>query len=295
MQTGKDCLDCFMVQAEKTLQLSTDDENLQRTTLEEIKSMLDDFPRQLAPPENSVNFYRYIAAKTGTPDPYAAIKRESNDLAIALLPEIRTVIARAEDPFLATIRFAIGGNVLDNGAQQQLDIKETLAQCQGQELTINHYPQLVEKLSTPCRVLYLTDNCGEVVLDKVLIEQLIERGHQVTVAVRGGAAINDATLKDARYCGIDQLCTVISNGADLPGTSLQLCSEELRQYFRSADCIISKGMGNYECLSEESAPIFFLLTVKCTSVCDDLTAKFPDHNIEIGSAVVVSVAEIPAR
>ena len=109
----------------------------------------------------------------------------------------------------------------------------------------------------------------------------------MTVAVRHAPIINDATLEDAFACGLDRICPVITNGADIPGTSLPGCSEEFRRHFRSADCIISKGMGNFECLSEVRAPLFFLFIVKCTTVLAHLTHRFPEAGLRIGSPLLL--------
>ncbi|MCI5191354.1 MAG: DUF89 family protein, partial [Candidatus Electrothrix sp. AS4_5] len=142
---------------------------------------------------------------------------------------------------------------------------------------VDHYSALREALSLHDRqnrmprVLYLCDNCGEIVFDGLLIKQLNRLGCQVTAAVRESPIINDATLQDAQFCGLDTMCTVISNGTGCPGTPLASCSTEFKQCFQEADLIISKGMGNFESLSEVSAPIFFLFTVKCSRVADHLT------------------------
>lgn len=137
------------------------------------------------------------------------------------------------------------------------------------------------------RLLYLADNCGEIVFDKLLIEQLLALGCNLTLAVRRSPIINDATLEDARLCGLDALCPVIDNGADVPGTPLAACSPEFRRAFAQADGIISKGMGNFECLSEVQAPIFFLFIVKCTTVRNHLNHCFPGAGLAIGSSLLL--------
>jgi uncharacterized protein with ATP-grasp and redox domains len=118
------------------------------------------------------------------------------------------------------------------------------------------------------RILYLTDNAGEIVFDRLLIEQLPRE--RVTVAVRGAPVINDATLADAEVAGIPNLVPVIDNGSDAPGTLLEDCSQSFRRHFEEADLIISKGQGNFETLRESCRPIFFLLRAKCDAVAQDL-------------------------
>jgi uncharacterized protein with ATP-grasp and redox domains len=121
----------------------------------------------------------------------------------------------------------------------------------------------------------------------LLVEILLAAGCRVTVAVRNEPIINDATLEDARSCGLDKLCPVITNGADVPGTPLEQCSVTFRRLFASADCIISKGMGNFECLSEVAAPLFFLFVIKCTTVLAHLKRRFPEAELQIGSPILL--------
>jgi hypothetical protein len=172
------------------------------------------------------------------------------------------------------VRAAIGGNIIDHAAQHVFDAAQTMQDCFARRFIIDDYPALRQAVSVSGqKVLYLCDNCGEIVFDALLIEQLQRLGCRVTAAVRGGPIINDATLADARACGVDMLCPVISNGIACPGTPLAWCSEEFREHFQSADVIISKGMGNFETLSEEPAPLFFLFTVKCGQVAQHLMER----------------------
>ncbi len=292
MQTGNDCLVCFLRQALATVRRSTPDPEQQWRLTGEIGAMLAGFDPQVPPPENAVHYYRLIARRTGVADPYAAEKQESNIFALGLEARTRELILQEDDPLLAALQFAINANVLDYGAQHQLDREAALASCR-QPLMINHYPALVQQLSAKPNILYLADNCGEIVFDKLVIEHLLAAGCKVTVAVRQDPIINDAMLEDAVYCGLDRLCPVITNGADVPGTALGMCSEAFRRQFAGADCIISKGMGNFECLSEVTAPIFFLFMVKCSSVLAYLTLRFPELGLQIGSSVLLQGRQSP--
>jgi uncharacterized protein with ATP-grasp and redox domains len=286
MRTSDDCLVCFLRQALATVRRSSDDPALHWRITAEVGGLLADFDPKLSPPENAVHYYRLIARRTGLADPYAAEKAESNRFALGLEARARELIAAEPEPLLAAIRFAIGANVLDYGAQHLLDREEILASCH-RPLTIDHYPALCDRLAARPRMLYLADNCGEIVFDKLVIEQLLARGCRVTLAVRQQPIINDATLADAAACGLGPLCPVIANGADLPGTALVQCSEEFRRHFHAADLILSKGMGNFECLSETQAPIFFLFVVKCTTVRAHLQSRFPGVDLGIGSPVLL--------
>ena len=286
MQTGNDCLVCFMRQALATVRRCTADPREQWRIVSDVGGLLPNFDPCLPPPENAVHYYRLIAERTGVADPYRQEKQESNAFALALEAKTRELIGREQDPLLAALRFAINANVLDYGAQHRLDRDAALMSCH-RPLAVDHFPALRRLVERKAKILYLADNCGEIVFDKLVIEQLIALGCTVTLAVRQAPIINDATPEDARSCGLDALCPVIGNGADVPGTPLSACSEPFRRQFTEADCIISKGMGNFECLSEVEAPIFFLFMVKCTTVRQYLNHCLAGAGLEIGSSVLL--------
>ncbi|MGD9948248.1 MAG: DUF89 domain-containing protein [Desulfobulbus sp.] len=286
MQTANDCLVCFMRQALGTVRRCTDDPGLQWQVVTEVGGLLPGFDPALSPPENAVHYYRLISERTGVADPYRDEKEESNAFALDLEQRTRELIALEEDPLLAAIQFAINANVLDYGAQVLLDRDAALASC-CHNLAINHYTALRGFIDRRASILYLADNCGEIVFDKLLIELLLAQGCKVTLAVRQSPIINDVTPEDARSCGLDVLCPVVDNGADAPGTPLDSCSEAFRRRFAEADCIISKGMGNFECLSEVRAPLFFLFIIKCTTVRRYLNRLFAGAGLEIGSPVLL--------
>jgi hypothetical protein len=275
MRTTLDCLICFMRQARSTGLLTTDDLSLQRQLIDRAGQYIEQVDTELSPPENAMGLYALFADILGNDDPFAQAKQEGNNLGLSLQAEVEQRVQAAQDPLRAAIRVAIAGNIIDYGALHEFDAVATIEQCFDREFTLDDYPVLLEALrSGPNpKVLYLCDNCGEIVFDGLLIKELKKLGCQVTAAVREAPIINDATLEDARTCGLDQLCPVISNGISCPGTPLESCSAEFQEQFQTADVIISKGMGNFETLSEVSAPIFFLFTVKCSQVALHLTAR----------------------
>lgn len=274
MRTTLDCLVCFMQQARSTGLLTTDNPAHQRQLLDAAGCFIEQVDEQLSPPENAASLYRTFAGVLGTDDPFARIKQESTAFALSLKEELKQRICAADDPLRAAIRVAIGGNIIDYGALHSFDAAVTMQECFAQKFVVDDYPALLVALNeSETEVLYLCDNCGETVFDGLLIEQLQERGCRVTTAVRESPIINDATLDDARAAGLDKLCPVISSGSNSPGTPLVRCNAGFRERFCSADLIISKGMGNFETLSEEPAPIYFLFTVKCTQVARHLTER----------------------
>ena len=202
----------------------------------------------------------------GHPDPYRALKTRMNTVALDLLPALADAAARRADPREAAVRLAIAGNLLDAGSKNRLTPEELpghLAQVWDLPL-VGDVAALFRAAETARRVLYLADNAGEIVFDRMLVEALPVG--RVTVAVRGVPVLNDATLDDATVAGLPAVAKVVDNGSDAPGTILAETSPAFQRCFREADLIISKGQGNLETLSDVDAPLFFLLTVKCPAV-----------------------------
>lgn len=280
MRTDLDCLDCFRKQAIATARLAGEVEDGQARVVTEIGRLLTELDLSVSPPENAVAVYGRIAQLTGVRDPFAEIKAASSCFALDLQEEVRARINAAGDPLYAAVRYAIAANIIDYGTQRTFDALHSLQTCLEESLVLDEYAQFREAVTSGAgNILYLADNCGELVFDGLLIEQLQSRGCQVTLAVRGEAILNDATIRDVRACGLDTLCPVIGNGTGCPGTPLANCSEEFRQAFVRAEVIVSKGQGNYETLSATTAPVYFLLTVKCPVVARHIIAQ---HGIDPG-------------
>ncbi len=274
MRTSLDCLVCFVGQTRSLGMLTSDDQCIQRRMLDYAGRFIASVDTEQSPPENVVPLYAAFTEILHTDDPFARLKRESNEFALALRERIRKRILAAEDSLRAAVRAAVGGNIIDYGILHSFDAAATMQDCFEREFSVDHYPAFLKALNVAePKVLYLCDNCGEIVFDGLLIEQLQNRGCRLTAAVRDQPIINDATLEDARASGLDHICPVLRNGTGCPGTPLDRCSRAAQTHIRAADLIISKGMGNFETLSEEPAPIFFLFTVKCTQVARYLSEQ----------------------
>ncbi|MFZ5761406.1 MAG: damage-control phosphatase ARMT1 family protein [Thermodesulfobacteriota bacterium] len=283
MQTAPECLPCLLEQAEATTRLVTSNARQHREILAEAATLLSRLDPALSPPENATAMYRLIADRSGVADPYAAAKEESNALAMGLRPTVRAKILAAADPLLAAIQYAMAGNVIDYGAHHDFDVEKILAACQGREPVVNDYRELRRELAAARTVLYLADNCGELVFDGLLIEQLHQ---EVTLAVKERPIINDALASDADACGLTRLARLVGNGTGCPGTPLASVSAEFRRLFDRADLVISKGQGNFETLSECPRPLYFLLTVKCAVVARHL-AERSGRPVAIGDTVLM--------
>jgi uncharacterized protein with ATP-grasp and redox domains len=264
---------CFMRQALSTARLSTDDPELHRLIVNETGKLISSLDLSISPPENAVAVYEQIAKLTGVRDPFKQLKFESNSFALRLRDQVREQIDNARDPLYTAVRYAIAGNIIDYGTPNEFDGMHVLSRCMEEHLSIDDFELFNEEVNgaVGLNILYLADNCGEIVFDTLLVEQLLHHGHKVTLVVRGEEILNDVTMKDAMDVGVNDICAIMSNGISCPGTPLESCSDELQRAFFKADLIISKGQGNFETLSEVDGPIFFLLTVKCRVVARHIT------------------------
>lgn len=266
IMTTLGCIPCFVRQALETARLSTVDPEVHERIVRETLLVIADMDMKKVPPVISQQIHRHLRKLTGVDDPYLAAKDRFNRMALEMLPEIEARLAKAPDPFGMATRLAIAGNVIDLGAKADLkedDARTAVAMSMEEPFhgDLDAFRRAVESAE---RILYLGDNAGEIVFDRLLIEQLSPR--PVVFAVRGVPVINDATVHDALQAGLQNLVEVIDNGSDAPGTVLADCSEEFRRRFHDADLIVSKGQGNFETLFGETAPIFFLFKVKCPVV-----------------------------
>jgi len=260
MKTYLDCLPCFLDQALRTGRIATDDEKKIKRILDEVGLMLINIPLESAPPETGRLIYQKIREITGTFDPYKEIKRESTREALRLYPSLKKKVEKSNDKLLTAIRVAIAGNVIDFGANRNFNMGQEIREVMKKEFAVFDYDKFKAFLREANEVLYIADNAGECVFDRILIEELKK---PVIYVVRDVPVINDATYEDAVQGGIDQVATILSSGTDAPGTILETCSEEFKRIYNNSKFIISKGQGNYEALSNEIRPIFFLLRTKC--------------------------------
>jgi uncharacterized protein with ATP-grasp and redox domains len=267
MKASLDCYPCFFLQALKTSRIVTSDEKKILEILNEVSVTLSRMRFDVTPSEIGREVYRIISAKTGVKDPYRKLKDEFIRQALSLYPEMKKLIESSKDRLMTAVRLSIAGNVIDFGAHAKFDLKKDIERILSQEFAINHYPQFCRALARAKLILYLADNAGETVFDRLLIEELRK---PVLYAVRERPIINDATRKDALLSGIGEKAEIISSGCDAPGNILKFCSEEFLRAYQSAGLIISKGQGNYEGLSDEKRPIFFLLKAKCVAIAREL-------------------------
>jgi uncharacterized protein with ATP-grasp and redox domains len=281
-----------MRQVKYTAELATDSLTVRNEIIDRAARLVPSFNLELSPPENAVSLYRMIAEISNTEDIYADLKIQSNRAAMAILADLEDVIRYAKDPLDTAIRLVIAGNIIDYGSHQEFDLKQTIDNILNSSLTISDLDDFRKDLQKAQSILYLADNCGELVFDRLLIELI---GKPVTIAVKEKPIINDALRSDAEICGLSLTCRIISNGTDCPGTPLRSCSKEFIKEFEEADLIISKGQGNFETLSDINAPIYFMLMIKCPVVAKHLDEITGNGNSSISTGSTVLLKHSPPR
>ncbi|MCX7847638.1 MAG: ARMT1-like domain-containing protein [bacterium] len=273
---------CVYQQALSAVRHATKDRRVQERVMRAVAKRYQKKSLRGTPADYSQEVYWIVAQVTGVADPYAREKRECNRMALAMVPDCYAALRCSPDKVVTGAHLAVAGNVIDLGIKHGLDIHRTLRSAVETPFAINDLPRLRQLLKRARRVLYLGDNAGEIVFDRVFIEVLRECYPRVEVkfVVKSGPIINDATMADAEQVGMTSVCEVIESGCAEIGLPLRHVSRACRRAFAEADVVIAKGHGNYETLAgERSRPIVFILKAKCGVVARSL-------GVAIGSSVL---------
>ncbi len=203
-----------------------------------------------------------------TMDIFPDIKHQYNSLLLSMENEIEAKIEASAEPLETAIIYARIGNYIDFGAMNHVEQSELLRLLEEESqvrLDTTFYKAFCEECGGAKRFLLLSDNCGEIVLDKLFVRQLKKRFPQleVSIMVRGEPVLNDATMEDAVFCGLDREARLISNGNGVAGTVVELLSPQAREALEGADVILSKGQGNYESLSGYEGVVYYSFLCKC--------------------------------
>jgi uncharacterized protein with ATP-grasp and redox domains len=216
----------------------------------------------MTPPEATQFAHKVIHRMTGIKDLYKEPKRQNNLEALALYPYLKKLVRKARDPLLMAIRLAIAGNIIDYGALAEFDIKRTIKDVLEQKLAVSDYQRFRNDLKQAKLLLYVGDNAGEIVFDKVLIEELVKQV-EVVFAVKSRPVLNDVLMADAKMVGLNKVVRVIESGSDHAGTTVSKGTRQFKKLFKQADLVIAKGQGNFETMDQEKQNIYFLLKMKC--------------------------------
>ncbi|RKY87745.1 hypothetical protein DRQ09_03985 [candidate division KSB1 bacterium] len=276
MKSTPSCLPCYLKQALSAIKEITEDRNSRYEILKKVSRILPELTMDKTPAFNSTLILQEVSKITGIKDPFLKKKEYYNQLSLAMYPRLKDMVKNSEDHLETATKIAVAGNVIDLGILGEVNLEKSLKEIFTTEFRLNHIKHLKNDLKRLEKVLYLGDNAGEILFDRILVEEFLKMDKKVIFAVKEAPVLNDATLKDAAEVELDTITKVISTGSDKIGTDLESCSEEFLDIFYNSDIIISKGQGNFETLNEENLNIYFILKAKCDEVANELGVNMGD-------------------
>lgn len=270
MRSCIDCVHCYLKQAANCMKIAgINDEKIQYEVILKLMDYVKTYKPEDSPAVNSTKTLLKIYEWIGIKDPYEKIKKESNDLALKLYPSLKNIVQSSKDRLHTALKISVAGNIIDLGIYKNFDIEGELERCLESGFSLDHTGRFLEKLAETDEILFLGDNAGEIVFDRILTEELNSMGKKVTYVVKAGPCLNDSTMEDAVYTGMIKVARVIDNGTNHLGTCLDTVSAEFLQEFDNAKLMIAKGQANFENLEQELRArdrIFFMLKIKCEEV-----------------------------
>lgn len=278
MRFRLECIECIVRQARRTAERCTSDPACRLAIIKETMRRLCADPLDRSPAEHSLAAYTAAMELSGAADPFRESKREQNAAALAMYPALRARVAGSPDPLRIAAKLAVAGNVVDLGVGLAFDVREEVEKVLDGALAVDHFAHFREELASARTLLFLCDNCGEIVFDKLFIETMRARlpALRVFAAVKGAPIINDATLDDAAAAGLAEAAEVVSTGCACIGAPRGVVAPPLAGLLDSCDLIIAKGQGNFETAGGPPRPMYFLLKAKCPCVAEELGVRFGD-------------------
>lgn len=278
MKVKAECAACILHRGYLETEKATDDMSLQFKTMSALINLLTkEFKPTAVAAYLGTQRDRIIKEVTGNPDPYAKAKQISNQRAVEILPLAKNIVLNGSSPesrFRRACLCSMVGNIMEFDIPDHVfkfDDLEKLIQRAEEDLAIDEIPEIFNQAKKAKRIIYLTDNAGEIAFDTLLVQELKKFGAKVTVAVKSKPILNDATMEDAKYVGMHNVADkVVTTGSDSVGLILEDCSKEFLKLYNSADFVVAKGMGHAETLTELNLkiPHALLLRTKCRPVAN---------------------------
>ncbi|MGC8737705.1 MAG: damage-control phosphatase ARMT1 family protein [Candidatus Hydrogenedens sp.] len=267
MKSTVECLECFMRQAYRSAVLATNDIEIRRQILVKVGEELGKMDLSHSPAELSLIIYQITNQLSRNPDPYAEQKKMQNDLALSIENELRQIRTQSQYPLLTALQLSAAGNIIDLGIlkSDEIDVHSAIKHAITISFAVNHFEQFVKDLQHCKELLFFLDNAGEIVFDKILIEELQKHTKVIAVA-KGSPIINDACMEDVYKVKLNDVCDVISMEKGWIGAPWRQLEQPLRNKMDNADIILGKGQGNYETLDDYPGNVYLLLKAKCPVV-----------------------------
>ena len=263
MHIYPECYACISHLAKAAMDIAEVDDATQVAHLRQVLVIASQHDPDTPPPSMAREVFDFLQSAMNEKDLYRQIKIESNQLAMGFYLRLKRLVRQGEDQFLQALKIAGTGNIIDVAHSEKYDLWEEVVRQVSQPILGDSVAEFKQQLAAHDSLLYLADNAGETVFDRVLIEEI---NIPVVYAVKGGPAMNDATLEDALAAGIDQVAEIVETGSRTPGTYLEDCSPAFRERFNQAGLVLSKGQANYETLDGQGEKMYFLLRIKCPIV-----------------------------
>jgi len=273
------CVGCIINQSAKVSNAIGANEALTKKLTATVEELSNDFSFEQNPPEIASYVYAKMAELANKTDLYDEVKALSTKKALSFVPLLKNKLLESDNKLLTATKIAVAGNVIDLAAAVEFDLAEELSKVFQRGFAYNDFSAFESKLVEAKNVVILGDNVGEHIFDYMFIEVLQELFPTInyTYMVRGKPIINDVTMKEAKEYGFDKLCNLVDSGVNTPGFAYNRATQEAQELFDKADLVISKGMGNYECLTPiVRENICFLLKVKCQVVANSLNKEIGD-------------------
>ena len=271
MRSAPECIPCAVNQALRTAQMARLDEEAQKWAVRQAMRVLADLDHGAPPAVIATEAIR-ASAELYTGDPFEEVKRKTTDEALDLYEAIKPeVLAKLSgmDPverIRYSVKLAAVGNIIDFGVASEFDLEGTLRETLAGELVVDHSLQLYQAVQSSSDFLLISDNAGEIVFDRFLLDEVLGQGKTVYVSVKSAGILNDATREDVIRGGLRSSIKIVETGSSSLGTILDECSQEFKDLFASAGVVLSKGQANYETLDDADRRIFFVLRAKCPIV-----------------------------
>ncbi len=281
MKISRECIPCLARQAIEIAEEATNVKDEQEAIIIRSLKSLSELDFNATAPEIAYKMHQHAKHVTGNSDPYVKLKQDYNKVALEITEKITKEkwLDNAHDHFDMACRLAIAGNIIDFSVGLELEYSDILASVDNSlkvEIFGSGTAALKEAVKKSNNIMYLADNAGEIMFDKLLLEYLPQE--KVTFVVKGGPIVNDATMEDVYFSGVHKIVKVMDNGHSAQGTILSACSDVFLSEFEKCDLIISKGQANFETLSHlKNKNIFYLLRAKCKSVAAEIGCQKMDY------------------
>ena len=279
MNITKECVECIINQSARVASHITKDEKLTSELISNTKKLSKDFDFQSSPPVVAKRVYEELALIAKKTDLYDEVKKQSTLKALELLPKLVDIINSTDQRVKASLRVAVAGNVIDLASEVEFDVEEEVSKIASVSFAKDDFDTLIEKIEKASTLLYIGDNVGEHIFDFLAIKTLKQTYPKLKIyfMVRGTYIINDVTLENTKDLEFEKYCEVIDSKVPTPGFVYSLASKKSKEIFDTSDVVITKGMGNYECLTPTHRKnLAYLLKVKCNVVATHINLRLGD-------------------